>query len=175
MKWYVIIISLLLQGCLLVPCVKASDADLEWKEALTLAKQGESDFAFMGFQTIVQLYPDSRYMLPAQFAEGEYYFQQNNYQMATETFESFCTQYPKREETLIALAYLFKIAQIQGNPDAIKNYHNKVASFHQLAFVFNENKSFSFLSGFGHKHKLVFTIDKVELYVDDQLFTKVHF
>jgi tetratricopeptide (TPR) repeat protein len=114
-------------------------------------------------------------VLPAQFAEGEYYFRQNNFQMAIEAFESFSAQYPKREEALIALAYLFKIAQIQGNPDAIKDYHHKVASFHQLAFVFNENKSFTFLSGFGHKHKLVFYIDKVELYVDDKLFTKVHF
>jgi len=175
MKLYVIIISLLLQGCLLVPCVKASEADLEWKEALRSAQQGEADFAFMDFQTITQVYPDSRYVLPAKFAEGEYYFLQNNLQMARETFESFCAQYPKREEALIALAYLFKIAQIQKDPDAVKNYHNRVASFHQLAFVFNENKSFTFVSGFGHKHKLVFTIDKVELYVDDRLFTKVPF
>ena len=95
--------------------------------------------------------------------------------MALEVFKNFCAQYPKHEEALIALAYLFKIAQIQNNADAIKNYHNRVASFHQLAFIFNEKKSFTFLSGFGHKHKLVFTIDKVELYVDDRLFTKVPF
>ncbi len=171
----VIILSLLLQGCFLVPCVKASEADLEWKDAVRSAQQGDADFAFMGFQAIVQVYPDSRYYLPAKFAEGEYYFHHNDLTMALEVFESFCAQYPKREEALIALAYLFKIAQIQGNADALKNYHNRVASFHQLAFVFNEKKSFTFLSGFGHKHKLVFTIDKVELYVDDRLFTKVPF
>jgi len=175
MKLSVIILSLLLQGCFLVPCVKASEADLEWKDAVRSAQQGDADFAFMGFQTIVQVYPDSRYYLPAKFAEGEYYFHHNDLAMALEVFESFCAQYPKREEALIALAYLFKIAQIQGNSDALKNYHNRVASFHQMAFVFNEKKSFTFLSGFGHKHKLVFTIDKVELYVDDRLFTKVPF
>ena len=175
MKLYVIIISLLLQGGFLVPCVKASQADLEWKEAVRSAQQGEADFALMAFQTIIQIYPDSRYVLPAKFAEGEYYFLQNNLPLATQAFESFCAQYPKREEALIALAYLFKIAQIQKDPNAIKDYHNRVASFHQFAFVFNENKSFTFLSGFGHKHKLVFYIDKVELYVDDKLFTKVPF
>ena len=52
MKRYVIILSLLLQGWFWVTCVKASEADLEWKEAIGLAKQGENDFAFMDFQTI---------------------------------------------------------------------------------------------------------------------------
>lgn len=175
MKLYVIILSLLLQGCLLAPCVKASEADLKWKEAIRLAQQDEPDFAFMAFQAIVQDYPDSRWALSAAFAQGEYYFLQNNLQMASDAFESFCAKYPRHEEALIALAYLFKIAQIQKNPDTTKEYHNRVASFHQLSFVFKENKSFMFLSGFGHKHKLVFTIDKTTLYVDDKLFTEVPF
>ncbi len=50
MKLYVIILSLLLQGCFWVSCVKASEADLQWKEAVGFAKQEEYDFAFMDFQ-----------------------------------------------------------------------------------------------------------------------------
>ena len=173
MKRYVIILSLLLQGFLLVPCVKASEAELEWKEAVKFAKQGELDFAFMGFQTITQAYPDSAYCLWAEFALGEYYFLQNNLPMASSAFKNFYAKYPQHEEALIALAYLFKIAQIQKEENAIKEYRSQVASFQQLAFVFNEKKFFTFLSGFGHKHKLVFSINKVELYADDKLFTEV--
>ena len=175
MKLYVAMMTLLLQGCVLIPCALASEADVKWNEAVQSAKQGDNDFAFMDFQSIVQNYPDSHFSMLAQFAQGEYYFLQNNLQMASEVFARFNAQYPKREESLIALAYLFKIAQIQKDPQAVNKYHAMVASFNQLAFVFNESKSFSFLSGFGHRHKLSFSIDKVELYVDDKLFTTVPF
>ena len=175
MKLYGIILSLLLQGCLLAPCVKASEADLKWQEAVRSARHGEDDFAFMDFQAIAQDSPDSCWSLPAAFAVGEYYFLQDNLNMASDAFESFYAKYPRHEEALIALAYLFKIAQSQKNTNAIKEYHHRVASFQQLSFVFKENKTFMFLSGFGHKHKLVFYIDKIELYVDDKLFTQVRF
>jgi len=175
MKLYVIILSLVLQGYFWAPCVKASEADLEWKEAVGLAKQGEYDFAYMNFRAILDDYPDSRYGLKVEFAQGEYYFLQDNLQLASEAFEDFYTKYPRHEESLIALAYLFKIAQIQNRPDKMKSYRNKAASFHQLVFIFNDNKSFKFLSAFQRRHKLVCYINKAELYVNDKLFTEVPF
>ncbi len=175
MKLYVIILSLLLQGWLWVPCVKASEADLEWKEAVKFAKQGEYDFAFMNFRTIFDDYPASRYCLAAEFAQGEYYFLQNNLLMATDAFKNFYTKYPQHDESLIALAYLFKIAQIQKYPDVMKEYRKKIASFRQIAFIFNDKKSFKFLSGLQRQHKLVYYINKVELYVNGKLFTEVPF
>jgi len=175
MKLYVIILSLLLQGCFWVTCVKASEADLEWKEAIGFAKQGENDFAFMDFQTILDDCPGSRHCLAAEFAQGEYYFLQNNLPMASEAFKNFYAKYPQHEEALIALAYLFQIAKIQNLPADIKEYRNKAASFRQLTFIFNDKKFFKFVSGFQRKHKLVYYIDKVELYVNGALFTEVPF
>ncbi|MBF0504824.1 MAG: hypothetical protein HQL14_06950 [Candidatus Omnitrophica bacterium] len=175
MKLYVIILSLLLQGWLLVPCVKASEADFEWNDAVRSAQQGEPDFAFMGFQTITQAYPNSKYALAAEFAQAEYFFLQNNFDLAASAFKNFFTKYPQRKEALAALGYLFKIAQIQKTPNEAKQYRHRAASFQQLAFIFNEKKSFEFLSGFGHKHKLVLTIDKMELYVNGKLFSEVPF
>ena len=175
MRLYVIILSLLLQGCFWAPCVKASEAGLEWQDAIGSAKQGEYDFAFMNFRTILEDYPNSRYCLSAKFALGEYYFLQNNLQAASDEFKSFYAKYPQHEEALIALVYLFKIAQIQKNPNTMKNYRNKAASFRQLTFIFNDKKSFKYLSGFQRKHKLVYYINKVELYVNGQLFTEVPF
>ncbi len=175
MKLYVIILSLLLQGCFWAPCVKASEADLEWKDAVGSAKQGEYDFAFMDFRTLLENHPDSRYSLAAEFAQGEYYFLQNNLQMASAEFRNFYTKYPHHEEALITLAYLFRIAQIQNQPDAMKEYRKKAASFRQLIFIFNDKKFYKFLSGFQRKHKLVYYINKVDLYVNGQLFTEVPF
>jgi hypothetical protein len=175
MKLYVIILSLLLQGCLWVTCVKASEADLDWKEAVGSAKQGENDFAFMDFQTIVNDCPNSRYCMAAKFAQGEYYFLENNLQMASDEFKSFYAQYPQHQEALVALAYLFKIAQIQDRPADMKEYRDQAASFRQLTFIFNEKKFFKFLSGFQRKHKMVYYINKVDLYVNGKLFTEVPF
>jgi len=175
MKLYVIILSLLWQGCFWVTCVKASEADLEWKEAIGFAKQGETDFAFMDFQTILDDCPHSRHCLGAQFALGEYYFLQNNLPMASEAFEDFYAQYPQHEEALIALAYLFQIAKIENRPHDMEGYRSKAASFRQLTFIFNDKKSFRFSSGFQRKYKLVYYINKVELYVNDKLFTEIPF
>jgi len=175
MKWYVIILSLLLQGGFAVPCVKASQADLEWQEATGLAKQGENDFAFMGFRMVLEDYPDSRYSMAAEFAQGEYYFLQNNLPMASDEFENFTTKYPRHEEALMALAYLYQIAKNQHHPDDMKKYRAKAATFRQLAFIFSDKKIFNFLSAFQRKHKLVSYIDKVELYVNGRLFTEIPF
>lgn len=175
MKLYVIILSLLLQGCFWVTCVKASEADLEWKEAIGFAKQGENDFAFMDFQTVLGDCPHSRYCLAAGFAQGEYYFLQNNLQMASDEFKDFYAKFPRHEEALIALAYLFQIAKIQKRTDEMEKYRSEAATFRQLTFIFNDTKLFNFQSGFQRKHKLVYHINKVELYVNDKLFTEIPF
>ncbi len=170
---YVIILSLLLQGFLWVTCVEASEADLEWNEAVGLAKQGENDFAFMAFRGVLDDCPSSPHCLAAAFAQGEYYFLQNNLSLASDEFKDFYAKYPQHQEALIALIYLIKIAQLQQHPDDMKEYRSKAASFRQLIFIFNDKKYFKFLSGFQRKHQLVYYINKVELYVNGQLFTKV--
>lgn len=173
MKLYVIILSLLLQGCFWVTCVKASEADLEWKEAIDLVKEEEYDFAFMDFQIIHEDYPNSRYAMAAGFAKGEYYFLQNNLDMAAGAFKDFYATYPQHQEALIALAYLYQIAKVQGHTDEMKEYHRKAALFRQLTFIFNDKKFYTFLSGFRRTHKLVYYINKVELYVNGKLFTEI--
>jgi tetratricopeptide (TPR) repeat protein len=174
-KLYVIILSLLLQGGFWTTCVKASEADLKWKDAIGFAKQGQSDFAFMDFRSILQEYPHSRYSMAAEFALGEYYFLQNNLDMASITFSHFYLQYPHREEAMIALGYLYQIAKMENKPEDVKKYRTKAVSFRHLTFIFKENKLFNFISGLQRKHKLVYYINKVELYVNGQLFTEVPF
>ena len=175
MKWYVIILSLLLQGWCCVPCVKASEANLDWVDAIGFAKQGAYDYAYLDFQTILENYPNSQYSLPAEFAKGEYYYLQNNLSAASDAFLHFYAKYPKHQEALAALAYLYKIAQTQQHPKDMEEYRHKAASFRQLTFIFNDIKTFKFVSGFQRKHKLLYYINKVDLYVNGKLFTEVPF
>lgn len=95
--------------------------------------------------------------------------------MASDAFKNFYAKYPQHEEALIAIAYLFKIAQLQNHPTEMKEYRSKAASFQQLIFIFNDKKYFKFLSGFQRKHKLVSYINRVDLYVNGALFTEVPF
>jgi len=175
MKLYVIILSLLLQGCFWVSCVEASEADQIWKEAIGLARVHDNDFAYMDFQSILNDYPDSRYGMPAEFAAGEYFFLDNNLQMASDAFESFYTKYPHQQESLIALAYLYRIASVQDHADDMKKFRTMAASFRQLTFIFNDKKSFNYISGFQRKYKLDYYINKVDVYVNGTLFTEVPF
>jgi outer membrane protein assembly factor BamD (BamD/ComL family) len=175
MKPSIIILSLLLQACFWAPCVNASEADVQWQDAVRSIKQGDYDFAFMNLKTILDNYPDSSRCMAAEFAIGEYFFLQKNYGMASDKFKDFYTRYPQRQESLIALVYLFKIAQVQNRPDDIKEYREKIASFRQLTFIFNEKRSFKFFSGFQRRYKLVYHINKVELYVNRKLFAEVSF
>jgi mRNA-degrading endonuclease HigB of HigAB toxin-antitoxin module len=95
--------------------------------------------------------------------------------MASDAFKNFYAHYPQHEESLVALAYLFQIAKIQKRPDDMKKYRNKAASFRQITFIFNDKKFFKFHSGFQRKHKLVYYINKVDLYVNGELFTEIPF
>ncbi len=60
-------------------------------------------------------------------------------------------------------------------PDDMKKYRGLAAGFRQLTFIFNDKKSYKFISGFQRQHKLVYYINKVELYVNGELFTEVPF
>ncbi len=129
----------------------------------------------MGFQAVLENCPHSRHCLAAAFAQGEYYFLENNLAMANDAFKDFYAKYPRHQEALMALAYLYQIAKIQNLPAGMKEYRAKAASFRQLTFIFNDKKSYKFLSPFQHKHRLVYYINKVELYVNGKLFTEIPF
>ncbi len=140
-----------------------------------MAKGGDADFAFMRFRILVHDYPDSRRAVDARFALGEYYFLRGNFAMAIQEFGDFCARYPKREETLAALGYLYQMARMQGQTDAMKKYRDRVIASRQVILIFNEKKSFQFFSGFQRRHKVVFYIDKIEVLIDDKLFCEVPF
>jgi hypothetical protein len=175
MNWYAVILSLLLQGVWLIPCAKASEADLEWKDAMGAVKEGETDVAYLDFNSILALYPESDCAMAATFAVGEYHFQHGDFQLAAEQFKNFSLKYNKNQQALAALVYLYKIAQIENDPVRMKEYQADVASFRQNAFIFSDKKHFSFSTGFKHHYKMVYAIDKVGLYVNGQPLAEVPF
>ncbi len=169
-----IVFLLFVQYCGVVP-VNAAEDGIVWEEAVQMAKRGDADFAFMYFRILAHDYPDSRRAVDAQFALGEYYFLQGNFAVAAQEFGDFCARYPKRKETLAALGYLYQMARMQGQTDAMKKYRDRVVASHQVILIFDEKQSFQFLSGFQRRHKVAFYIDKIEVWIDDKLFSEIPF
>ena len=173
MRLAVIILILSWQCLGSVPVTNAADADILWGKAVELAKQGQMDLAFINFRMLVDVYPDFPKTPTAQLDLGEYYFLQNNYPLAAQEFQNFSTKYPKRQESLIALSYLYKIAQINGQKQSMQEHQKRIVASHQAVFIFKDSKSLEYVSGFQRKYKLVFYIDKLEVFANGKLFVTV--
>lgn len=175
MKPCVIILILFWQCCCCESFLNAADADILWSRAVNMAQQGQVDLAFINFRMLVDSYPDSPKSPAAQFGLGEYYFLQNNFALASQEFENFYVKYPKKQESVIALAYLYKIAQMRGQKEAVSRYQKRIASAHPVAFIFKDSKIFQYSSGLQHKYKLVLYIDRIEVLVDGKSFVKISY
>ena len=151
----------------------AADADILWSRAVEMAKQGQMDMAFLNFRMLADTYPDVPQNPAAQFNVGEYYFLQNNFPLAVKEFKSLFIQHSKQKESLMALVYLYKMAQSIGDENSMKSYQKKIISLHQNTFIFQDHKSFEYISGLQHKYKFVFTINGIEVLMDGHLFTRV--
>jgi hypothetical protein len=152
--------------------LNAADADVLWTRAVSMAQQGQVDMAFTNFRMIVDSYPTFSKGALARLDVAEYYFLQNDLHSAVIEFENLCLQYPKGHESFIALAYLYKIAQMQGKKEDMALYQKRLMSSHPFALIFKNNKSFEVVSGF-HKYKAMFQIDKIEVWIDDRLFVQI--
>jgi outer membrane protein assembly factor BamD (BamD/ComL family) len=173
MNAYVIILTLFWQCFSAVPVVKAADADILWNRAISMAKQGQMDMAFIDFRMLVHSYPDARQKPTAQLGLGEYHFSHHSFSLAAKEFKDFYNQYPKRQDSVIALAYLYKMAQMNGQNHLMEEYRQKIISSRQVAFIFKDSQSFRYVSGFQHKYEVVFYIDKIEVWVNGNFFVSV--
>ncbi len=151
----------------------AAEVDLEWRQAVSLVKQGQPDFAFANFDLIARTYPESRYARPAEFAQGEYFYMQGQRKAAAEKFRVFYGHHPRSQEALAALAYLYEIARLQSDAAAAAKYRKQLVSSHQANFIFKDRKSYEFTSAFARRHKISFAIDQIEVWVDGKLLVRV--
>jgi len=71
----------------------ADEGDL-YREANQYLKQGNKEFAFLRFNRIVEMHPDSKYMDEAFFRVGEYHYEQNNHLYAEREFKKHQELFP---------------------------------------------------------------------------------
>lgn len=153
----------------------SSEGDRLWGQAVDFAKKGDTNFAFMNFDLLIRTCPGSPRIQAAHFSLGEYYFNEHNYRMATKEFSDFANTHTKDQESLIALAYLYKIAQLQGQKEAAEQCREKIATSHQTMFIFKDSKSFRYASALQHRYELILHIDKINVTIDEKPFVEISY
>ena len=143
--------------------------------AVSAVRSKDFNTAFMHFRSLLENYPESKYRENALFALGEYYFMAADYSDAAGAFISLINDYPNSKGRQFALVYLLKIAQIRGEESLVKALEEKIVTFRQLTLLFSNFKEYRYRSPLRRQHKVIYYIDKVEFYVDKELFAKISY
>jgi len=143
--------------------------------AIKAVRSRNMDFAFMNFRALLIQYPQSQYTEKALFATGEYFFASGDYRDAASLFSRYITEYFDAKGYIFALAYLFKIAEKQGQANLIEKLQKEIVTFRQHSFLFRDFKAYTYRSPFAKDYKVVYYINKVEFLVDDAPFADISY
>jgi outer membrane protein assembly factor BamD (BamD/ComL family) len=152
---------------------QASDEKEKYALACQAAKSGNKEAAFLSFLDISRQHLKSKIHEDALFAVGEYYFEIADYRDAFNAFNKFSRDYSESKKKPFAVFYLYKTAQLWGKETLEKEFREEIINLKQVVLVFSQAKEYKYTSPFCIKYKLAYYIDKVELYVNGELFAKV--
>ena len=133
----------------------------------------QSDFLFMQYRQFFRESPKSKKGLDALFAMGEYYFLMSDFDHANECFQLFLKDGKSKSKKLFTYAYLVRISEIKGNKKQSKELSKELMLYQKNIFIFNDSKQYKFQSPFKRRHKIVYSIDKVEFFVEGKSFEKI--
>lgn len=146
-----------------------------YSKAIEFSEAGSAHFAFMHFNKLLRNYPESKYRQDALFATGEYYFETRSFHSAQKTFKTYLDEYPDSEETIYILAYLLHIAQRDKDLSLAGDLEKKIIDLQQVSFVFRDSKEMTYRSPLNKKYKAMVRIDKIEFYLEGDLFAQVSY
>ncbi len=173
MKKNKIIALVLLMACLFTQVAYSEESQRLYHEGLNLARSGDMDFAFMRYQLLLENYSDAEFIDDVLFAVGEHYFSILDYYNAAMIFNEFINRYPESGALPFALIYLAKISRQAGKEDLAINFEKAVISFKQNSLLFSNFKEYTYISSFYKKYKAVYFIDRVEIYINNELSAKI--
>jgi outer membrane protein assembly factor BamD (BamD/ComL family) len=144
-------------------------------QGLRDARKGKVDSAFLTFHRLLNNFPDSEYRQHALFGAGEYYFWIDDYYDAKRMFNRFVNNYPESEARLYAIAYLIKMAEKEEKESELEKLKQELIGSQQVSLLFREFKEHTYTSPLNKNHKALNFIDKIEIYIDDEIFAKISF
>ena len=160
---------------LLAPMAKAGEDARIYARAVQAARAGHIDFAFMQYRSILNESPESPYSEYALFASGEYYFLLPQRSQAAAFFHSYINRFPDAKGKLFALAYLYKLAQLEHDDPLAQELARKIVADTQLSLIFRDFKEYRYQSPLAREHKVIFHIDHIEFFVKGERFAEIVF
>lgn len=151
------------------------DSKEMYYQGIEAAKSGDLDYAFMYFQSLLATSPESKYKEDSLFATGEYYFVIGDYRDANRAFIQLNSDSSNFKGKIFALAYLLKIAEMQGKEAAVKNLENEIVTSKRLILLFKNSKEYKYKSPLCKKYKVIYYIDKVQFYLEGKLFEQISY
>lgn len=146
-----------------------------YTQGVKAAQRGELEFAFINFHLLLNNFPESKYRRECLFGTGEYYFSIADYRDAARVFSQFINDYPKSEAKPFAIAYLLNIAKKEGEEDLVEELKKELIGLEQLSLLFRDFKELQYVSALCKNYKALNFIDKIEIYIDDELFAEASF
>lgn len=153
----------------------AQDNKEVYFKAVEMARAGEPDFAYMHFKEALFDFFGSKYKKDALFATGEYYFSVNDYSDASLVFFQLVEDYADSKAEIFALAYLLKISRIRNQEAFTEALKELIINSQRLVLAFKEYKEIKYNSPFQKRYKVIYYIDKIEFYLNGELFEKILF
>lgn len=170
-----VFLIILLCGTLFVNPGFAQGSKEIYSLAVNAARAGDKDSAFMYLTSLMSSYPDSEYAESALFGLTEYYFSINSYHDAAREVMKLIDKYPESQTRPVALCYLLKISRLLEQGPLTKKLEKEITTSKHFSFVFRDHKEYLYTSPLGRKYRVAYYIDRVEFYIDGELFEKISY
>jgi outer membrane protein assembly factor BamD (BamD/ComL family) len=134
------------------------------------------DFAFMHLRSLVQTFPTHELARDAQFAIGEYHFDNANYSDASEAFVKYMENPAGTVQDSLALSYLLKCARAMNDVEAIDSVEKKLketTASEPVMLLFEKKKERKWTSAFNHRFAIKEFVDRLEITRDGSQFHTV--
>lgn len=138
--------------------------------------EGEIDFAFMEYRSLLEEYPETPSAQGAAFAIGEYHFSQHNTREAKEAFERFDLKQAEEIPRLLAQVYLLLCARLlKDDPtaDTLEAHLKEALSSKKLFLTFEENRIQTWGSPLGNRFELREFVDHMEITLNGASFYSI--
>ncbi len=135
------------------------------------------DFKFLELQRDLRENPNGPHAREDLFAIGEYYFQENNHNLASEYFRRFSPSKLNQPEDIIVTAYMVRCADFMGDAstsDKLKRELEDMLSSHSYFASFNNDHSWSWKSPLGNRFDFRELVDRMEITLNGHLFYTIN-
>ncbi|MCK4423215.1 MAG: hypothetical protein KAV18_04010, partial [Candidatus Omnitrophica bacterium] len=150
----------------------------EYIEAINLCKKGKNEFGLLKFNKVIEKYPDSPWTRMSIFSAAEIYVGLNCYNDAVKLWIRYMSDYPDNKETILAKIYLvITMTRMKGASEVEAEQfleQLKKQIFSKPVFLgFKEYKKYVYKSAVKNKYELREYVDKIEVYLNGEIFYKI--